>query len=322
MKIYLSNSDYLRNFESFLRSFDPKQPEKLEITTHDKWVNIHPVVLTMIAALSKTVGKENIVIDDVTATSGHYLSRMGLFKVIGKDSPYSIKEHESAGRFIPLTQIRTQKEQTKFITEMIPLLHLEPEQADAIKYMVGELVRNVLEHAIAPEGAFVAAQYYPKANMVRLGICDAGVGVWRTINNSWPVQTDIEAIKWALTPGITGTTKREGGTETNAGAGLFFVKSMAMVARDYFVLYSGSGLYKLTKRDSRTKGLPRLNANPNYDTHAETNEAPNFPGTVVGIDISLDKTNEFTALLAVIRDAYTQAVKERKKQRYKKPNFI
>lgn len=322
MKIFLSYRDYLRNFESFLRGFDPGEPDKLEITTHDKWVNVHPVVLTMIAALSQTVEADNITIDDVTATSGHCLARMGLFKVMGKQSPYSIEEHEPAGRFIPITQIRTQDEQSKFITEMIPLLHLEPQQADAIKYMVGELVRNVLEHSGAKDGAFVAAQYYPAANMVRLGICDAGVGVWRTIHENWPARTDIDAIKLALAPGITGTTKREGGTDANAGAGLFFVKSMAMVARDYFVLYSGTGLYKLTKRDKRRKGLPRLRANPEQDAHAETNQAPNFPGTVVGIDISLDQTSEFTSLLSVIRSAYTEAVKERKKLRYKKPKFI
>lgn len=247
---------------------------------------------------------------------------MGLFSILDKPSPYSITEHESAGRFIPITQIRTQDEQTKFITEMIPLLHLSPKHTDAIKYTVGELVRNVLEHAESKEGAFVAAQYYPNANMVRLGICDAGIGIRRTITRSWSAQTDIAAIKLALTPGITGTTKREGGTEVNAGAGLFFVKSMAMVARDYFVVYSGTGLYKLTKRDKRTKGFPKLRANPSNDAHAETNNAPNFPGTLVGIDISLDQTSEFTALLSIIRDAYTEAVRERKKQRYKRPIFI
>lgn len=322
MKVYLSYRDYLRNFESFLRAFDPTGINSLEIKTHEKWMNIHPVILTMIAALGKRVGSNNVLFEDITAASGHYLDRMGLFNILGKESPYSIVEHESAGRFIPLTQIRNQDEQSKFITEMIPLLHLNPQQADAIKYMVGELVRNVLEHSGSKDGAFVAAQYYPNPNMVRLGICDTGVGIWRTIQQSWPVRTDIEAIKLALTPGITGTTKREGGTDINAGAGLFFIKSMAMVARDYLVIYSGTGLYKLTKRDKRTKGFPRLRANPDFDKHAETNEAPNFPGTVVGIDISLDQTSEFTALLSAIRSAYTEAVKERKKQRYKKPKFI
>jgi anti-sigma regulatory factor (Ser/Thr protein kinase) len=275
----------------------------------------------MIAAIGKTMDPDNISIDDVTATSGHYLARMGLFNVLGKESPYTLIEHESAGKFIPLTQIRTQKEQTKFITDMIPLLHIGAQHADSIKYIVGELVRNVLEHSGAENGAFVAAQYYPKGNVVRLGICDTGVGIWRTIHQSWPAKNDIEAIKLALTPGITGTTKREGGTETNAGAGLFFIKSMAAVARDYFVIYSGKGVYKLTKRDKRTEGFPRLKANPAEDKHAETNAAPDFQGTLVAIDISLEQTAEFATLFAAIGAALSSAIKARKKAGYKKPRF-
>ena len=321
MKVHLSYYQYLRNFESFLGGLDTTNPEELKITTHEKWVNIHPAILTMIAALGQTMDPQRITIDDITAASGHYLARMGLFKALGKKSPYSIEEHESAGKFIPLTQICAQEEQSKFITDMIPLLHLDPNHADAIKYVVGELVRNVLEHAGAENGAFVAAQYYPQAKVVRLGISDTGVGIWKTIHQSWPAKNDIEAIKLALTPGITGTTRHEGGTEANAGAGLFFIKSMAVVARDYFVLYSGSGAYKLTKRDKRTKGLPRLKGNPSDDKHTETNDAPNFPGTVVALDISLDETSEFPALLAAISSAYTKAIKERKKQRYKQPRF-
>src|SRR5205807_518363 len=128
-------------------------------------------------------------------------------------------------------------------------------------------------------GAIVAAQYYPKSNTIRLGICDTGVGIRRTITQSWPAYSDLEAIKLALVPGVSGTTRREGGTEVNAGAGLFFIKSMAMVGRDYFMVYSGDGLYKLLKRRA-TKGLPRLNADPGRDKHAETDRAPNFPGTL------------------------------------------
>ena len=322
MKIFLSYRDYLRNFEGLLRSFDPSNQKRLVVETHDKWVNVHPAVLTMIAALGSTINHKDITIDNVTATSGHYLARMGLFDILGKSSPFSIEEHESAGRFIPITQITNPMEQSRFITDMIPLLHLNPYQTDSIRYTVGEMVRNVLEHAETKNGAFVAAQYYSKPNMVRLGICDTGVGIRQTINRSWNAPTDLDAIKLALTPGVSGTTRNEGGTGENAGAGLFFIKSMAMVARDYFIIYSGTGLYKLTKRDKRTKGFPRLRANPEQDKHAETNEAPRFPGTVVGIDISLDQTREFSVLLGAIRTAYTKAIKQRKKERYRKPVFI
>lgn len=322
MKVYLSNSDYLGTIDRFLKRFDPTDPDRLTIETHKRWVSVHPVILTMVAALGYGLDPKKVTIEPTQAKSGHYLDRMGLYECLGQESPYDIKKREPAGRFIPLTQVRTPEEQTRFITDVIPILHLEPRQADAIKYAVGELVRNVIEHSRSASGAFVAVQFYPKTNMVRLGISDAGIGIRRAINQSWTAESDIDAITLALTPGITGTTQREGGTETNAGAGLFFIKSMAVVARQYFVLYSGSGLYKLGKRDRRLKGFPRLFADPRDDSHSESNSLPYFKGSVVAVDISLDQTQEFQELLAEIRRVYTRAVRERKKLKHKQPKFI
>jgi anti-sigma regulatory factor (Ser/Thr protein kinase) len=321
MKIHLPNSAYIGNIDGFMRTFDASQPDRLEITTHDKWINIHPAVLTLVATLGLKVGPENVFFDEIVASSGHYLERMGLFRLLGKPSPFEITEHEAAGRFVPLTVIKTQADQSAFITNMIPLLHLLPEQVDAIKYVVGELLRNVLEHAQSSVGAVVAAQYYQASNTVRLGICDGGVGVRTALGGVWPTPSDIDALKLALTPGITGTTRREGGTETNAGAGLFFIKSMASVSRDYFLIYSGSGMYKLHLRRP-TKKLPRLHADPVRDRHAETNNAPYFQGTWVAVDISLEQTEQFQALLRAIRTTYSEAVKERRKARYKRPQFL
>jgi hypothetical protein len=140
---------------------------------------------------------------------------------------------------------------------------------------------------------------------------------------TWPSHTgsDLEAIKWALVPGVSGTTMREGGTEDNAGAGLFIVKSISMLTRDYFVMYSGSGIYRLLKRRPDVRAI-RLNANPDKDRNSQTNEAPYFPGTLVAIDISMDGVKEFSVILDSIRRAYSQAVRERKKERYKRPKFI
>lgn len=321
MRLHLPNSAYIGNFDAFLRHLDLDDPTKLEITTHSKWISIHPAVLALAAALGLRVGPENVKIDDVTASSGHYLERMGLFKLLDKKSPFVITEHEAAGRFVPLTIVKTQADQSALISDMIPLLHLAPEQADAIKYVVGELLRNVLEHAVSPIGAVVAAQYYKNSNTVRLGICDIGIGVRKSLGVSWPTASDLDAITLALSPGITGTTRREGGTEFNAGAGLFFIKSMASVSRNYFMLYSGTGLYKLHLRRP-TKRLPRLNADPTRDRHAGRNDVPQFDGTLVAVDISLDQTEQFQDLLRIIRQTYSEAVKARRKARYKKPQFL
>lgn len=323
MKAIISTSDYIRNADRFIRELDFSEPEKFIIYSHPKWVNVHPAILTLLAAMALKVGKENVVFDNLTASSGSYLDRMGLFNFTAQPSPYQINKKESSGRFIPLHLIKNSTEQSKFISDMIPLLHLPADKTDAIKYTVGELIRNVLEHANSKEGAIVAAQYYRKSNMIRIGICDNGIGIRNSLLRFWSshARTDIEAIKWALTPGISGTTRREGGTEDNAGAGLFFIKSIAKVARNYFMIYSGSGIYKLLLHDKRVEN-PRLQPDPNDDRHSERNDAPYFQGTLVAIDLSLNNKSEFTQLLSAIREVYGSAIRERKKRSYKEPKFI
>lgn len=321
MKIHLSNSIFLGNIDSFIESFDPLNIEILEISSNPKWVSVHPVVLTMVAALGLTVKeKKNIHFDAITAISGHYLERMGLFRILEKKSQFKIKEHESSGRFIPITQIKTSDGLSSFIIDMIPLLHLGKRDSETLSYIISELVRNVLEHSESPHGALVAAQYYSDKNIIRMGIADTGLGIRKTITRFHKANNDLESIFLALTPGITGTTSEEGGTEQNAGAGLFFIKSIAYVNRSLFFIYSGKAFFKLLKRNILKK--IKLQVNPAQDKHSSKNDIPTWNGTVVGIDINLNSTEEFTQLLELIRKAYSSAITERKNIKIKKPKFI
>src|SRR3989338_4667616 len=320
MKIHFPNSAFLGNIDPFLRAFDSSNPARLDITANKKWISLHPVALSMAAALGLTAGKSNIRCEKLEAASKHYLARMNLFKILGMKSDMNIQEHEPAGRFIPLIQITNSYELTRFITEMIPLLHLEPEHASPIKYIVSELVRNVLEHAQSEHGAILSAQYYKKSNTIRIGIADTGVGIKKTINQAYAAPTHLEAIHLALMPGVTGTTRRDGGTEYNAGAGLFFIKSIAKVNRDFFIIYSGNALYKLLK--SKPSKRVELHADPFKDRHSKGEDFPFWKGTVVGVDISLDATKEFSVLLDVIRKTYIETVRERRKEKYRRARFI
>jgi len=199
-------------------------------------------------------------------------------------------------------------------------LHLEPEPSKTIGYIVSELARNVIEHAETEHGAVLCAQYYKKSNSIRIGIADTGVGIKETINRSHAAPTDLDAIRLALWPGITGTTRREGGTEQNAGAGLFFIKSIASVNRDFFVIYSGRGFYKLLKRPAGSR--IRLHADPFEDRHSKETDLPAWRGTIVGADITLDQTAEFSSLLDAVGNTYQAAVRDRVKARFKKARFI
>lgn len=322
MKIHIPNTVWIGNIDPFIRSFDTSNDNILEVTSHKKWVYVHPVTLCMVAALGLFIRKKDATLsfEKMEATSKHYFERMGLFKLLNLNSEIKITSHESTGRFIPLQRITNSSQLDEFIRDMIPLLHLKAEQAEPIKYIVSELVRNVFEHASSSDGAIVCAQYYKKSNTIRIGVVDTGVGIRKTLERFHHPKSDLDALRLALTPGITGTTAKIGGTATNAGAGLFFIKSLAKISRDFFMIYSGNAMYKLLK-NPKNRAI-KLISDPLKDHFSFDEELPFWKGTVVAIDLCLNNTINFNELLEQIRKVYSDGRKEQNKLKYKKAQFI
>ncbi|QWB91216.1 MAG: ATP-binding protein [Candidatus Saccharimonas sp.] len=321
MRIFLSNQAHLRNFSRFIKSIDFSNPDSLEVETHKKWITVHPAILAFTAALAIKTGKENSSIELPLPDNGKHLDSMGLFNFLKTESPFRYNKKESSGRYIPLQVVKTADDQSKFIAEMVPLLHLPEKESRIIKYIIGELVRNVLEHSLSDKGAVVAANYYPKKNKISIGICDTGIGIWKSMNEYWRPKDDISAIRLSLMPGITGTTHKEGGTRDNAGAGLFFTKSIARITRSYFTIFSGKAEYTLLKGDKRNN-IFKLKIDPFDDPHRYTIIEGDFKGTLVAIDMSLDNTPEFQAILKLISSVYDDAIRDRKRTKYKEPKFL
>ena len=320
MKIHFTNQGTLQNFRNFAETLDFSNPEKLVLTMDEKWVNANPAQLALTAALALKVGKKNAVIKGRVPKSARYWDRMGLYDFFDTDSPFKDYEHkESAGRFVPISVIKNGTDQSKFVTDIIPLYHLNEENSKILSYIIGELVRNVLEHSYSKNGAVVAAQYYKDSNRISFAICDTGIGLWKSLQ-IWHPKTDKEALKLALTPGVSGTTLKPGGTAENAGAGLFFIKSIAKISRGYFVIMSGDSSYTLLKTRPDIKN--KLNIDPFEDHCAFSDKISRFDGTLVAVDLKLNDTPEFSNLLAEIGDIYELAVKERKKKTIRTPNFM
>jgi anti-sigma regulatory factor (Ser/Thr protein kinase) len=244
---------------------------------------------------------------------------MRLFEHLHIDPGQRIAEREEAGRFIPITRVTSNDELKHVITNLIPLLHADEHVADPIKYVVSELGRNALEHSRSPVGAFMCAQYYRDLQRLSIGVADAGVGMLGSMARSHPVNTSEDAILLALQPGITGVTRRIGGNESNAGAGLYFTKSIAALSRNYFFIYSGNAMFKLLR--GREGADPELRTDPRLDGHTLRNDLPRWTGTVVGIDISVTGGKGFADLLDEIRESYTLDVKAKRKAYYKKIRF-
>jgi anti-sigma regulatory factor (Ser/Thr protein kinase) len=247
-----------------------------------------------------------------------YLVRMKLFEFLDIPAPREIAEHEEAGRFVPITQIRSGEDLSNAITNLIPLLHAARSVADPIRYVVSELGRNVLEHSQSPVGGFVCAQYYKDQKRIAIGMADAGVGIPVSIRRSHTATTDVDAFKLALTPGISGATPKIGGNETNAGAGLYFIRSIAKVSGNFFLVYSGKTNYKLLRKQTNPDAL---NADAFADDHKVNDDLPKWRGTAIGIDLNVDDTTEFSELLGSITKSYKIDVKAQQKAYYKKIKF-
>ncbi len=322
VRLVFPNSAHLQNIEGFISKSDPTGPG-LEICFHPRWVSVHPVVIAIAAcAAARARAKGEAVtlsIPNRSVASLRYLQRMGLFEITGTDPGLSQVEHESAGRFIPLACIATGKQLSSFLVDMIPLLHVDPDHALPIKYVISELVRNVHEHSSSQEGAFLCAQYYKDSNKLALGVADAGVGIRTALGLSYPTPDDLAAILLALRPGVTGTTTRLGGGEDNAGAGLFFTKSIAAAGNTFMCVYSGDALFKLLTTPKGKQIV--IYGDPRRDRCTTKENLPVWSGTAIGIDIGLAHAGRFNQLLDEISRVYNIDLRQRKAAKFKKPRF-
>ena len=279
MKLILPPSVFLGNFEKlFDNNQFPTGNETIDITSYHSWVSLHPLVGAMLNPLT----------------------------------------HESTVNLPKSIMVHNSLDVEQYFDNQLPQLNLQSNDLLLVKYIISEITRNTFEHAHAPTGASLSVVYSQKSNTLRIGIADRGIGLLTSLQSSHEVQNDYDAILTALTPGITGTTSREGGSPQNAGAGLFFVKSIAVWLQSHFLVYSGTGLYKLLKR--KTQRI-KLNAQAELDHASGGNSYPKWLGTAVGIDIPLGKIDNFDTILSKIREEYSQAVYDRIKGGQNSPQF-
>lgn len=259
---------------------------------HEKWAHVEPVALTMIAAWGAscirngyTLRAENL------GKHVAYAARMRLFQHLGIDFDPGVTEHEESGRFLPITQVKTQQDSTAAIANISAMLHLQddPDSLAAVQFCISELLRNVLEHANSPDGAFVAAHRYAEKGVhrVTIAVADAGQGIPSHLARAHPEAADDDsvAIGLAMQPGVTGAQPTSYGTPDNAGAGLYITRSIAKGTGGYFLLYSGSAAYRLRRalsEDDMTQLFPDPYDDPRGDRWSFS--AP-WTETVVSVEI-------------------------------------
>ena len=289
--IFVPNSAAIRAARSFLGSADwTSEPHEHTVRFHPRFCFMQPWAIAALAAwgLDHRDKGGTIRVENSGAAGLGYTWRMGLAEYFGVEAPIEFREHEEAGRFIPIRTVGRRDDLADLLSGLVALLHVMDEAAESVLYAMSEMVRNTLEHSWS-RGAVVCAQRYPggkkRQEYVSLGIADTGIGVRQSLSNKYVVNTSAEALLKGIQPGVSGVVGGMYGASDNAGAGLFVTRRLSQATRRYFAIASGDAIF----RSSTARKPPS-------DEELVIPIAP-YAGTVVCVEIGLSKRFDYSKIL-------------------------
>ncbi len=165
-----------------------------------------------------------------------------------------------------------------------------------VKYVVVELLRNVIQHSNDKLGGVVAAQRmdHQDRRSLQVAVADAGVGIFDAMIEKHPNLRDHgEALEKALWPHFSGTFE-EGlsGSQQNAGLGLFFISEMAKLTGGRLLLASHGASLLLTADPD---------AGDNHDMKFLKPDRLGYPGTLVAFELPLGSVGDYDDLIHTIQ---------------------
>jgi anti-sigma regulatory factor (Ser/Thr protein kinase) len=202
--------------------------------------------------------------------------------------------------------VRTGDDARAVIADISALLHLDRDPASlaAVRHCISELLRNVLEHAGSPDGAFVCAHNYSERDprRVSIAVADCGIGIAQHLGANYEAVrgNDRAALVLAMQPGITGAARGMYGTPENAGAGLFITRSIAKGTGGYFLAVSGDACYRL-RRAHREEEQAELFPDPLADRHDLWHLEHRWQGTIVAIEVHTERIADVDGYFQWIR---------------------
>jgi hypothetical protein len=309
-KLLIPNEASIRTIRNLLFANSPfcDTNSPAQLVMHPKWAFMDPIAMAMAAAWGGWCQRKHCSVkaENVGGPSQKYAIRMGLFEHLNVPHDPLVAEHEEAGRFIPLKQVKTSSDLAAVIGNVSALLHLdkEPHALQAVQYCISELIRNVLEHSGSVEGAYVCAQRYTSdPPRVSIAVADCGFGISSTLAYSYPqaANDDKVALQLAMQLGITGAVKSGlyASATDNAGAGLFFTRAIAKATGGYFALLSGNGVFRIRRLRKNEKPLVYHDA---FDDrrHNFWTLGWSWPGTVAAAEVLTQNVPNFPKFFQAI----------------------
>lgn len=231
-------------------------------TTKMGWVE--PGGIVALAALIKLaevrkMAKELAVRHHTSLSSVEsYLCRMNFFETLGFDIEYPYSKHDGRGRFCELIEVDKEMDVKSASNRIISILENKfgdnaNKVTRGIAFALEEVMFNVFHHSESETPCYICAQGYK--DKVAVSVVDCGVGykehLRRTYNH---IETDTQAIEFALEKYITGNSQPD--KRSNTGVGLHGTKNLVLKNNGEMIIYTGQGSYELINGEEKYYDVP------------------------------------------------------------------
>lgn len=232
-------------------------------------VFIEPIGICVFASMCETLANngQKLNFHNMVDSIKSYLSRMDLQKYCVSENEPTTTRLNRAGSLIEVHSISEQQDiesSARKISKCLvgttpdydesalfdPMTGYQPhtQLEDNLIYLFNELLENSLSHGkrhgYRSAKVWVASQYFPSTDFIKLGIVDNGCGFFRTLK-SHPKKpdTDTRAIEIALEP-FTSCNRDVGlmNDSYNEGVGLTVISRMIAEATGSLRIFSGDAL--------------------------------------------------------------------------------
>ena len=253
------------------------------------------VVATATLARSESSGPLALT-DYEQSAAGRFAHAIGSKDLIRGVVPASRGEPGRTAKLRRLTAFGEIEDAASEISHL--LVQDEQERATrlTVKYVVVELLRNVIQHSHDELGGVVAAQRMDDEDRrsLQVAVADAGVGIFEAMIEKHPnLGNHGEALEKALWPHFSGTFE-EGlsGSQQNAGLGLFFISEMAKLTGGRLLLATHGASLLLTADPE---------AGDNHEMRFLKPDGLGYPGTLIAFELPIDSVGDYDDLIQTIQ---------------------
>lgn len=293
----------LKNADKFIDFINTAMGRRIVI---DEFQIIEPWAILLLAAYGMSKKDEKIYIENNRTTkAAKFACAMGLDEILTDEKTFVKLQKD---RTVRLSNIK-EYEQIEPVAEKISRLIIadydkakkdkDYESEDVrkiIRYVLVELMRNVIQHSYDPNGGLIVAQRMDKDDPnnphIQIAVSDCGIGILQSLRTSRKDITDpVVALERSLWPGYSGKfTEYQTGTAQNAGMGLFFVSEIAkLTAGKFFIASKGATLF--------IQGDPEFAGN-NHIEHSIIS----YEGTFASFEMPKKNVDDYDGLISRVQE--------------------